>query len=83
VSGLNVERLTLHVPAMSEADADALAREVARSLRGWPAAGGPSGRIASVSTSVSPPAGETVDIPRLAEQIAASVCRAAARELGQ
>jgi hypothetical protein len=75
---LAVDRLSIHVPAMSAADAERLAEQVAESLRHWPAAPSASGRIAHIDASV--------DVPQataLADQIATAVLEAALRELGQ
>jgi hypothetical protein len=82
---LSIDRLTIHVPAMSERDAQQLAHEVARALRGWPATPAVSGRIASVKAEVTPAGGAAgrPEVPLLAELIAASICAAAARELGR
>jgi hypothetical protein len=59
-AALQIDRLVLHVPSMSEADARALAEQVARqvseSLRDWPTAPAASGRIARLSTTVAAPA---------------------------
>jgi hypothetical protein len=82
---LSIDRLALHVPAMSEHDAETLAHEVARALRLWPATPGVSGRLTTVKAEVAPRGGgdRSNDLPRLAEQIAASICAAATRELGR
>jgi hypothetical protein len=78
---LTVDRLSIHVPAMSAEDAERLAEQVAESLRQWPHAPSGSGRVAHVDASVQAPEGPAT--ARLAEQIATAVLEAALRELGQ
>ena len=82
---LSIDRLTLHVSAMTEHDAETLAHEVARALRIWPATPAVSGRLTAVKAEVAPRGGsaQSHDLPRLAEQIAASICAAATKELGR
>jgi len=77
---VTVEKLTLHVPAMSETEARALAADVARALRRWPAAPVAGGQLAAISVEVTPEAGSHPT--GLGDQIAAAVCAAALRELG-
>lgn len=75
---LAVERLALHVPSMSEADARLLAGQVAQALRRWPAAPGP-GRVEAVTAHVE--VGASRDTAALAERIAEAVLDAVLREL--
>jgi hypothetical protein len=51
---LSVDRLTLHVPAMSEAEARLLAEQVGEALRDWPTAPA-SGRIGQLDVQVTAP----------------------------
>jgi hypothetical protein len=78
---LAVNRLSIHVPAMSAQDAERLAEQVAESLRHWPHAPSASGRIARVDATVQAPQAPTT--AGLADQIATAVLEAALRELGQ
>jgi len=94
-AALQIDRLVLHVPSMSEADARALAERVAEALRDWPAAPAASGRIARLSTTVAAPAdassgaamgaggnlAPSTDPGDLAQRIARSVLAAALREV--
>ena len=78
---LAVERLTLHVPAMSEEEARRLVQLVAQALRRWPAA---AGRIASVTARVEQTEqqpGRPADTAALADRIAEAVLAEALREL--
>ena len=52
---LSVGRLTLHVPAMSEAEARLLAEQVGEALRDWPTAPAASGRIGRLDVQVTAP----------------------------
>lgn len=76
---LSVDRLTLDVGPMSEADARRLAVLVGEALRRWPAAPAAPGRIERVAATVEGAAGERVE--QLAERIARAVLTAALREL--
>ncbi len=79
---LAVDRLSIHVPAMSEDEAKRLAEQVAESLRHWPAAPSASGRIARVDATVpAPEPRPNGPAASLADQIAAAVLEAALREL--
>lgn len=79
---ISVDRLTLHLPAMSEEQAARLAREVAEALRGWPAPDFPI-RLDQVKASVDAPAPTADATEPLARQIAGAVMRAALRETGR
>jgi hypothetical protein len=82
---LAVDRLSIHVPAMSAEDARRLAEEVAESLRRWPVAPSASGRIARIDATVGAPPPQTASTAPssagLADQIATAVLEAALREL--
>jgi hypothetical protein len=52
---LSIDRLTLHVPAMSEADARLLAEQVGEALRDWPTVPAASGRIGRLDAQVTAP----------------------------
>ena len=81
---LAVERLTLHVPAMSEEEARRLVQLVAQALRRWPAAPAAAGRIASVTARVEQTEqqpGRPADTAALADRIAEAVLAEALREL--
>ena len=81
---LALDRLSLHLPAMSAADAQRLVEQVAQSLRRWPVAPAGSGRIPHLDATVpasGPPA--TAAPTALADQIATAILEAALRELGQ
>ncbi len=52
---LSVDRLTLHVPAMSEAEARLLVEQVGEALRDWPTAPAASGRIGRIDVQVTAP----------------------------
>ena len=54
-ASLSIDRLVLHVPQMSEADARVLAEQVGEALRDWPTAPTASGRIARLHTRVAAP----------------------------
>lgn len=70
-----IDRLTLDVGVMAEADAHRLARLVGEALRGWSAAS-----AASVTATVDAKPGEPVE--HLAARIARAVMQATNRELG-
>jgi hypothetical protein len=89
---LSIDRLTLHVPPMSEQDARRLAELLGDALRDWPTAPGASGRIAKLSvtaTAGAQPPNTGTDDDRQASQtpetlaatIAEAVFAAALREL--
>jgi hypothetical protein len=78
---LSIDRLTLTVPQMSQADASRLAELVAEALRDWPTAPAASGRVTQVSTTITAPGPETGPPTRLATTIAEAVLAAALREL--
>lgn len=79
---LALDRLSIHVPAMSAEDARRLAEEVAESLRHWPVAPSGSGRIARIDATIDGPPPQTGPTSAgLAEQIATAVLEAALREL--
>ncbi len=78
MSDVAVGTLTLHVPAMSREEAHALARDVARALRRWPATPSVGARLSSVTASV-----EAGDLDTLAERIAEAVYASALRELAR
>lgn len=83
---LSIDRLTLHVPPMSEQDARRLAELLGEALRDWPTAPAASGRIAKLAvtattdTGASQPGG-AADPGTLAAAIAEAVLAAALREL--
>lgn len=54
-AALSIDRLILHVPPMSEADARQLARQVGEALREWPTAPTASGRISRIDTQIGTP----------------------------
>ncbi len=78
---LSIDRLTLTVPQMSQADAGRLAELVAEALRDWPTAPAASGRITSISATVTATAQEATAPSRLAAKIAEAVIAATVREL--
>lgn len=92
-AALSVDRLVLHVPPMSEAEARSLAELVGQALRDWPTAPAASGRIGRLDTrlasSPNPPsaamgpggAGAPLATEQLARRIAESVLAAALREV--
>jgi hypothetical protein len=77
---LSVDRLALHVPAMSEEEARRLAELVAQALSRWPEAPAASGRVASVKAQVEGGT-EKADTAALADRIAQAALEAALREL--
>jgi hypothetical protein len=90
---LAIDRLTLHVPTMSEAAARRLAEQVGEALRDGPAGLAASGRIGrlDVQVTVPPPAssgaamagsaaGAAAGHGDLASSIAAAILEAALRE---
>lgn len=78
---IDVDRLTLHVPQMSEDEAQRLAHEVAAALRGWAT---PAGTITAdrVQATVPTPAAGTTTTS-LAADIAAAIVRTATQEAGR
>ena len=78
---ITVDRLTLHVPAMSEEQAARLARHVAEALRGWPTPEGPL-QVAEVAARVQAERSPQDATEPVARQIAAAVMREALREAG-
>lgn len=78
---ISVDRLTLHVPAMSEGEAARLAREVAAALRGWPVPETPI-RVDAVKAAITAPSAGADDTRSLAALIAQAVMRATLREVG-
>lgn len=78
---VSIDKLTLHVPAMSEPEARALVEGIGRALRRWPRTPAVGGRIERVKTTVTAPA--AADPAQLAEQIAAAICQTAVREVGR
>jgi hypothetical protein len=82
---LAIDRLSIHVPAMSAEEAERLAEQVAESLRHWPHAPSAAGRIAHVDATVetSPEQQGATGNTGLAGEIATAVLEAALRELGQ
>jgi hypothetical protein len=80
VNALSVERLALHVSAMTEDDARRLVAQVADALSRRPLAPAAPAKIATVAANVE--AGTAApETGRLAEQIADAVVAAALREL--
>jgi hypothetical protein len=79
-ASLTVDRLALHVPAMSEDEARLLAEQVAQALHRWPEAPAASGRVAAASANVEAGA-EQRDTAALAERIAQAALEAVLREL--
>jgi hypothetical protein len=76
---ISVDRLTLNVPGMSEAEAERLARAVAEALRGWPAPAREL-RVDRVKAAVDVPDHGSEATETLAARIAAAVMRAALKE---
>ena len=79
---IDVDRLALHVGAMSEAEAESLGRAVAEALRRWEP---PERPIDLAKVKVDVEAGRAPDGPPepLARQIAGAVMAAALREAGR
>jgi hypothetical protein len=78
---ITVDRLTLHVPPMSEEQAARLARQVAEALRGWTAPEGPLSVPRVTARVQAQRTGADANEP-VARQIAAAVMREALREAG-
>ena len=82
MTAVQIDRLRLRVPAMPEAEAEALAREVGEALRRWPSAWAIAGRLDALAVRVpAPPPGEKRE--ELADRIATAITAAALRELGR
>jgi hypothetical protein len=79
---ITVDRLTLHVPAMSEEQAARLARQLAEALRGWPMPEGPL-QVPEVTARVQAERSPRDAAEPVAQQIAAAVMREALREAGE
>lgn len=77
---ITIDRLTLHVPAMSEEQAARLARQVAEALRGWPGPAAPI-RLERVKASVQADRAGDATEP-VARRIAAAIMRDALRKAG-
>ena len=82
MTALQIDRLRLRVPAMPEAEAEALAREVGEALRRWPSAPAIAGRLNALAVHLPAPApGEKHE--ELADRIARAITAAVLRELGR
>jgi hypothetical protein len=79
---LSIDRLTLTVPAMSEADARRLAEQVAAALRDWPdvPAGARLDRVAA-TVDISGERAASSGVDTLAARVAAAIVSAALREI--
>lgn len=73
---LAIDRLTLHVPPMSEPDARRLAELLGEALRDWPTAPTASGRIARLSVTATAETPEGREAPQTPETLAATIAEA-------